>query len=364
MKILFITAHPYLPQMVGGLQRDVEVMTSRLARRGHEVSLLCGLMPNGYTGVRGRLKLKLSTQKAVLDRSQGHPVWRSWHPWEAVEFVAQKTRPDIIVVLARLPVQMALAAFRTGIPVVMYLQDVRFDHHGDDFAKLGPVPCIANSQFTADRYRAEYGVDPRVIFPLFEAPRYTTKTKRENVTFINPDPIKGLDITLSIARHCSEIPFSIIETWPLETAEKQHLLTQLEALPNVTLSGAVNDMRDIYAKAKILLVPSRVEEAYGRVASEAQFSGIPVVASSRGGLPEAVGRGGLVLDPDGPIEAWVSAVRRLWQEPDYYEGLSQEAFAHACRPSLDCGVQIEMWEHALGAGISHSDTAGLALAQL
>jgi len=49
-------------------------------------------------------------------------------------------------------------------------------------------------------------------------------------------------------------------------------------------------MRAAYGRSRLLLAPSRWVESWGRVASEAQISGLPVIATKSGGLPEAVGR--------------------------------------------------------------------------
>jgi glycosyltransferase involved in cell wall biosynthesis len=43
------------------------------------------------------------------------------------------------------------------------------------------------------------------------------------------------------------------------------------------------------------------------VAVEAQSCGIPIIASARGGLPEAVGDGGLLIEDYRNVEAWVAA---------------------------------------------------------
>jgi glycosyltransferase involved in cell wall biosynthesis len=99
-------------------------------------------------------------------------------------------------------------------------------------------------------------------------------------------------------------------------------------------------MREIYGQAKIILAPSRLDEAWGRIASEAHYSGIPVVASNRGGLPEAVGPGGILLDPDGPFEDWVGAVQKLWHDEAYYGRLSAAALAYSQRPQISPDVQI------------------------
>ena len=195
------------------------------------------------------------------------------------------------MVLAFRPVRMALAAKRTGIPILMKLQDVDFRQQDGDFSALGAIPCLANSHFTADAYRRAYRVDPEVIYPFISLERYTTTTSRENVTFVNPIPEKGSDIALELARLCPEIPFTFVEGWRLSYDRREALTQKLFELPNLKLLPSQSDMRKVYRRCKILLAPSRCEEAYGMVVTEAQASGIPAVASARGGLRESVGTG-------------------------------------------------------------------------
>ena len=94
-------------------------------------------------------------------------------------------------------------------------------------------------------------------------------------------------------------------------------------------------MKTVYGRTKILLAPSKWEEAWGRVASEAHCSGIPVVGSRRGGLPEAIGEGGVVLDYDAPLDDWVGAIRTLWTDKAEYDRLSAAAMKFSERPQLD-----------------------------
>jgi glycosyltransferase involved in cell wall biosynthesis len=49
-------------------------------------------------------------------------------------------------------------------------------------------------------------------------------------------------------------------------------------------------MRPIYARAKVLLALSLWWESFGRVAAEAAMNGIPVIATTRSGIPEAAGQ--------------------------------------------------------------------------
>jgi glycosyltransferase involved in cell wall biosynthesis len=138
----------------------------------------------------------------------------------------------------------------------------------------------------------------------------------------------------------------------------------LAPLPNVTFVPPQSDMRKVYAECKILLAPSVWEEAYGRVATEAQISGIPVVASARGGLPEAVGPGGVLLDPDQPIADWVAAVRKLWSDQDYYSALSAAATAHAARPEISFEHQVDAFERAMLDAAGYTSSAGREIAAL
>lgn len=344
MNILIITAHPYMPQMYGGLQASADALAANLIKRGHAAAILSTLSGKGWMYFAGKLAMKLLAKKTVCDRLYGYPVWRAWFPWEQVGNVARAFKADAILVLACRPVRMALAAQKTGLPVVMKLQDVEFSHHDGEFRDLGKIATVANSSFTAMRYHSAYGVDPVVIHPLINPEKYRTKTARQNVTFINPHPQKGLALALAIAAKCPEIPFSFVETWPLLAEDRAALELELARLPNVTLHKPVRDMRKIYRKAKILLVPSQWEEAFGRVASEAQCSGIPVISSNRGGLAESVGDGGILLDPVAPLDDWVAAVKQLWHDGQSYEIAADKALRHAQRPEMNIDRQMQLWE--------------------
>jgi glycosyltransferase involved in cell wall biosynthesis len=71
------------------------------------------------------------------------------------------------------------------------------------------------------------------------------------------------------------------------------------------------------------------------VVSEAQVSGIPALASNRGGLPESVGPGGLLLDPDGGLDRWTEALARMWDDEAEYARLAELAEQHARRPEFE-----------------------------
>ena len=262
MNILLATAHPYVPEMAGGMQNSSISLAKGLQKRGHRVSVLSGLIGEGWHGFRARAIMKVTGAKAVKDRKLGFPVWRAWFAWEAAAYVAARVCPDIVVVMARKPVRVAEAFRSLDLPILMWLLDVEFKDHEGAFEALGQVPCVANSNFTAGRYRAHYGVVPRVINPIFNAAEYATETSRENVTFINPTATKGLSIALQLARQCPEIPFQFIEAWPLGDTQKAALMKELADLPNVRFRASVSDMRQIYKHGRC---PTRAQPVGGGV---------------------------------------------------------------------------------------------------
>lgn len=75
-------------------------------------------------------------------------------------------------------------------------------------------------------------------------------------------------------------------------------------------------MADVYAAADVVVNPARLAEPFGRVVPEALVAGRPVVATSRGALPEVVRPGidGLIVPPDDP-GALAEAVARLVDDP-------------------------------------------------
>ncbi len=341
MNILFAGGNGYLPEMTGGVQSSTDHLVRQCAAAGHNVSVLAALFGQSTFGLRQRLKLKLSPSPIVTDTALGYPVMRAWFPWEAAANAAvARTRPDVAVVQCHKAALVGEALERLGVPLVVYLRNVEYHELGGDLRTLRNARYIANSDFTARAYRAAFGIESTVIPPTIDPAKYTTRTTRECVTFINVYPEKGFEKAVEIARACPDVPFQFCESWRLDEAHLARVKAILDPLPNVTLRRRTDDMTTVYGRTAILLAPSKWEEAWGRVASEAQCSAIPVLGSTRGGLPEAIGDGGLTLAYDAPLADWFAALRRMWDEAPAYEALSEAARRHAARPQMDPAHQF------------------------
>ena len=82
----------------------------------------------------------------------------------------------------------------------------------------------------------------------------------------------------------------------------------------VRFTGPVDEaeLLALYAGARAVLVPS-LHEGFGLPAVEGLATGLPVLVSDRGSLPEVAGRAGEVLRADDPL-VWAQALARCQPE--------------------------------------------------
>lgn len=340
MKVLFAGGNGYTPEFSGGVQSSTHHLVEQLRAHGHEASVLAALFGDGMFGLKARAKMKLLGQRAVIDCFPGYPVVRAWFPWEAADFAVDKLGPDVAVVQCHKSVPIGKALEAQGVPLVVYLRNVEFHELAGDLRELRSAHYIANSEFTARTYKDKFGIESTVIPPTINPAHYATTTSGQYVTLINPYNEKGFELAVRIAERCRDIPFLFVESWKLADDHRARIEETIAPLGNVRLESRTNDMKTVYGRTKVLLAPSKWEEAWGRVASEAHCSGIPVVGSRRGGLPEAIGSGGIVLDYDAPLDLWVAGVRLLWDDQVEYERLSEAAREFSRRPQLEPDAQF------------------------
>jgi glycosyltransferase involved in cell wall biosynthesis len=112
------------------------------------------------------------------------------------------------------------------------------------------------------------------------------------------------------------------------------------------------DVAVAYAEADVLAVPSVPVpgwlEQFGRVVVEAQASGVPVVASASGALPDVVGSSGILVNP-GDADALRSALVGLLDDPARWSGLREAGQEAASRYSWEAvaATQCAFYERAL-----------------
>lgn len=335
MRVLFATTLRHLPQAVGGSQRVTDALCNGLAARGIECAVLAAVAATGMIGLRTRALAKImSWPRVPPDHAPGYPVYRRWSPPEAVADVVARFRPMAAVVTAGSPATLIDALLANGVPTLQYILDALPETLGTAMTPRSGLAFAACSQFLATAVKRRSGIEPVVIPPIVDAGKYRVVTGRRSVVFINPIPEKGVEIALRLAVERPDIPFEFVECWELNAGHERNRQTA-KSLPNVIWRKPLLDIRSVYARGRVLLAPSRWDEGWGRVATEAQASGIPVVASRRGGLPEAVGPGGILIDPDNDdVSVWKAALSRLWDDEEAYKHYSAAALSYSLRPEI------------------------------
>ncbi|HEY8610216.1 MAG TPA: glycosyltransferase [Roseomonas sp.] len=333
LRVLLATTHVHFPQGGGGLERNTHELCLALKRRGIQPGVLCSLRPDGsWLSTANRARRLLLRQQYPRDMGCGYPVYRGWLDDGAAE-TAARFRPDLAIVQVPHPGPMLATFARCGIPGAAYVHEVE---EIDDIREVGEagIPVLSNSRFTAQRLRERCGVESEIIRPLIHPEEYRTATRPERVLFINTIPRKGVTVAMALAEARPDIPFDFVLNAHLKPGPLQAFHEWAAQRRNVTLHGPRRDMRPLYATARILLAPSQWEEAWGRVATEAHVNGIPVLGSNRGGLPESVGPGGILLPADAPHEAWLAALGRLWDDPAAHAEYARAAKIHSARPEI------------------------------
>ena len=171
------------------------------------------------------------------------------------------------------------------------------------------------------------------------------------ITFVNPEPASGLMFMATLAarlgRERPDVPLLIIEG----RGKASHFFAagwragvDLARLPNMRISPGGVRPKDIFASARVLLMPSVWDESSGRLAIEAMVNGVPALVSDRGGLAEVVGAAGTALPlPDdltvdtrqpvahAAVQPWLDLLLRLVDEPVLYEEFAERARNEAAR---------------------------------
>lgn len=371
-RILAATYHSYIDSS-SGAAISLRDMMEALARRGWGVRVLCGpqldfekttsheslLRQQGIRPRRYRASHAGESYSLLLFRSRGVDV-AVWTPdrrdaepnatvgaaWLGTfNELAETWRPDVVVTYGGfwMTQPMLRTARRFGATTVFYLCNFGYT----DRSLFDDVDVtVVLSQYQADWYSERLGITTAVVPPLM--PRERCMTERTAgpgyVTFVNPQPHKGsfvfAKIVAELSRIRPDIRFVVVESrasaHSLSATGAQWSATSVFQMSNTA------DPRDYLKETNVMLVPSVWQESFGRVAAEALMNGIPVVASTRGALPEVIGDAGVLIDlpswltvqsqrlPEpAEVAEWIVAIEQLYDDPAFYQRYRGLGLQHA-----------------------------------
>ncbi|BDU74096.1 glycosyltransferase family 4 protein [Mesoterricola silvestris] len=175
---------------------------------------------------------------------------------------------------------------------------------------------LAPSRYMADLANELLGRDDAsVLYPAVQPVQLPPGPEGRCISMAAAEFSKGADLFLRIAERMPDQAFLLSGRGNAANCgydPRRH--------PNVRVSGFLAQ-EAFYGESWLVLMPSRWAEPFGRMGPEAQSAGLLFMGSRVGGLPEAAGEAGIIIDDYLDPDAWVSAIRALQADPARQERL-------------------------------------------
>lgn len=282
----------YLPSVNAGAEQMAHAINKFLASKGYIINVIGNWDTQQYDGLN--LISSNDTQKMneAVDRSSIIITQQNSSDY-AVNLGKEKNKFVVIIVHNTQRNFYDLEKFKTILdPSKLFL--------------------IFNSEWVKNDYNID--INSMVLYPPVNCDDYKTETTHDYVTLINVSELKGGNQLIEIAKKMPDIKFLGVEGGYDEQIKDT-------SVPNITyIPNTPNVKDDVYSKTDILLMPSSAE-TWGRTATEALCSGIPVIASPTPGLKENLSSAGIFIDRNN-VGEWINTIRKLKNDRNYYKEIS------------------------------------------
>ena len=270
MKVALVQEERYLPSFHGS-NKSNRCLLEGLAREGHECLALCPVTPPGAACSAG---VAVRGMPPGADHEERSAFLLS---------CLGDFNPDIVLVSSSKHTYALATALQFAADRVVYLV------HSHDDLPFGLIRA-ARAVVTVSGYSQEYcrihaGIKTICLqFPVYGHGPYPNLGcfDRGCVTMVKSSAGKGIDAFLDLADGFPDQQFAAVR-W----AASEEALSRMTQLSNMQVWDPHPDIEEILRRTKIVLAPSNEPETFGLIVPEAMLRGIPVIASDRGGLPEA-----------------------------------------------------------------------------
>lgn len=363
-RILWATRN-CLVDHTSGASLSAREMLYQLAARGCEVEIVGATIFEGGDGppeLRAQLDtvdkpgtllnlpdgpLKHILVKTASPRMQDMRIYELDKLFSLYRNRLETWQPDLVWVYGGRTFELlALAdAKQAGAATAFFL--VNGNYHGHRWHRDVDV-ILTDSEATAEFYRSGSGLDAQPVGKFIRRETVVADHhERRHVTFINPKPEKGAylvaQMALALETRRPDIVFEVVESrgvWAdVVRRVTEALGTPREALSNVVVTPTTTDMRPVYGRSRVVLLPSLWWESGPRVIAEAMLNGIPAVVTNRGGPPEMIGKGGVTLTlpdafheapytrllPPDALAAVLQVIERIQDDKTAYRSMVEEA---------------------------------------
>jgi len=262
-----------------------------------------------------------------------------------------RDRPDALIAHEADPLAAValLVARQRGIPATLRLR--HRGPHDHDAVAAADILLAPGHALAAELH--EGTGRPCLVLPDFLDPDSVRADDgdRRYLAFLDPTPAGGLApfarIADELGRRRPDIPLLVV-AGPEGRAALDACGLDLRRHGTVDLMRPPVDPGKAWGRVRAVLLPDLDGTAPALAALAALANGLPVIASDRGALPEALGDAGTLLPLPGHLTAatmtpptadevapWLDAVTRFWDDPDHYADQCRKAQVEARRWTVE-----------------------------
>lgn len=357
MKIALINS-TFAPDVIGGAELSVQYLAEGLVEAGHDV-VVVAMGRESRIECHGRVRIyrvKLKNLYWPYDGRRAMPLRVAWNaldianPFMAREIgaILVREKPDIVHTnnLQGISPLVWKASYELRIPVVHTIRDLYLLCPKSAMFRKGrncDRQCFSCSLFSrAKRGLSRYvdrvvGISKYILdkhctlgwfpnasqavihnsYPLPLEPTANHRGDKVRFGYLGRlDQRKGVELLLSAFRRSRLTDRSTLLLGGTGERSYVELLQSKAAGLPVTFAGRIAP-QDLFSQIDVLVVPSIIHEALGRVIIEAYAYECPVIGSLRGGIPEIVenGKTGFLFDPDSS-DALAILLERFASDPE------------------------------------------------
>lgn len=316
--------HLFPPEHNAGSETTVHAAMRAMVRRGHQVAVICDRSVTAPYEIDG-IKVE-------------RPPRRGQQRWTQ-DFVRDA---DLLVTHLDLTSQAMQLALAVRKPLVHFIHnDAQLLYWRVNTLKAQLVVFnshwIANKacKWGSERDKETLWPGPSVVVHPVVEPEHYRCEKGDAITLVNPTPGKGVATFKALAELMPDHRFLAVQG-----GYGEQKVT--ESYANIEWMSHTPDIREVFRKTRVLLMPSDYE-SYGRVGIEAACAGIPTIAHPTIGLKEAFGDAAIFINRN-DTPAWRAELERLFNDDIYYQHCSRLALELA--DSLDPESEFDRLEQA------------------